>query len=214
MQPYTPKPPAYREDPAAARAGSDELAQLSSALNQGPAAQRLSALQLAANGALPVQRVEEEEALQGKFVQRMENEEDALQGKLVQRIGEEEAALQGKSIQRMEEEEPLQGKLAAGLGQGAIQAKPGTDGGLPGGLRAGIESLSGMSMDGVTAETTAAISLLFFFLVFSPLPSEEGGGDEETEEPESDEESLLFFLSFLICAKGQSLPFLHPDSFL
>lgn len=64
-----------------------------------------------------IQRVEDEEPLQGKFeaVQRVE-EEEPLQGKfeIVQRV-EDEEPLQGKfeSVQRVEEEEPLQGKFEA-----------------------------------------------------------------------------------------------------
>lgn len=96
------------------------------------------------------QRVEEEEPLQGKFetAQRVE-EEEVLQGKFetVQRV-EEEEPLQGKfeTAQRVEEEEPLQGKFEAA--QRKEEAKPNNTG-LPNQLKAGIESLSGMSMDHV-----------------------------------------------------------------
>ena len=96
-----------------------------------------------------VQRAEEEELLQGKFttVQRAE-EEELLQGKFatVQRA-EEEELLQGKfeAVQMVEEEEPLQGHFSALQRQenSAVQ------GGLPSQLKAGIESMSGMSMDHV-----------------------------------------------------------------
>jgi hypothetical protein len=63
-----------------------------------------------------MQRVEEEELMQGKFatVQRVE-EEEPVQGKFatVQRV-EEEELVQGKfaTVQRVEEEEPVQGKFA------------------------------------------------------------------------------------------------------
>jgi len=102
--------------------------------------------------------VDEEEMLQGKFAtaQRAEADEEALlQGKFaaVQRAGtEEEELLQGKFVtaQRagMEEEEPLQGKFTA------VQRKEDTDAtpnqtGLPNQLKAGVESLSGMSLDNV-----------------------------------------------------------------
>ncbi|MDP3468476.1 MAG: DUF4157 domain-containing protein, partial [Daejeonella sp.] len=62
-----------------------------------------------------IQKVEEEEPLQGKFdtIQKVE-EEEPLQGKFdtIQKI-EEEEPLQGKfdTIQKVEEEEPLQGKF-------------------------------------------------------------------------------------------------------
>jgi hypothetical protein len=87
---------------------------------------------------LPVQRVEEEELLQGKglALQRVApEEEEMLQGKdlPVQRVDEEEL-LQGKglALQRMQEEDaPLQGK------------------GLPAGLRAGVEQLSGTDLSDV-----------------------------------------------------------------
>lgn len=87
----------------------------------------------------PVQRVEEEEPLQGKFtpLQRVE-EEELLQGKF-------------EAIQRIEEEEPLQGKFAAEtLAQLEQQssAKPNNTG-LPDNLKSGIENLSGLSMDSV-----------------------------------------------------------------
>jgi hypothetical protein len=126
----------------------------------------------------PVQRQgpEEEELLQGKFdpVQRQgAEEEELLQGKFatVQRQGpDEEELLQGRfdPVQRQgaEEEELLQGKLAPvqreGSGEeellqgnfGAAQLKqePGPQAnstGLPDNLKAGIEQLSGMSMDDV-----------------------------------------------------------------
>ena len=101
-----------------------------------------------------VQRVEEEEPLQGKFdtAQRVE-EEEPLQGKFetAQRV-EEEEPLQGKfePVQRVEEEEPLQGKFeAASAMQRKEEAAKPNNTGLPDNLKNGIESLSGMSMDNV-----------------------------------------------------------------
>jgi hypothetical protein len=100
-----------------------------------------------------IQRVEDEEPLQGKFeaVQRVE-EEEPLQGKFetAQRV-EEEEPLQGEfeAVQRVEEEEPLQGKFeAASSTQLKEVAKPNNTG-LPDNLKSGIESLSGMAMDNV-----------------------------------------------------------------
>lgn len=86
----------------------------------------------------PVQRVdadEEEDALQGKFdhtVQREEDEEDTLQGKFAGPIQREE-----------DEEDGLQMKADE-----TVQQKP-NDTGLPDNLKAGVESLSGYSMDDV-----------------------------------------------------------------
>lgn len=83
----------------------------------------------------PVQCVEDEELMQGKFgaAQRMEDEE-LLQGKF-------------EPVQRMEDEELLQGKFGA---QSTVQlAGKSNDTGMPNQLKSGIESLSGMSMDHV-----------------------------------------------------------------
>lgn len=91
--------------------------------------------------------------LQGQAVQRvgLDDEEDAVQGKFadaVQRAAEdEEEPMQGKfagTIQRAEEdEEGMQMKS-----EQAIQQKPNQTG-LPDNLKAGVESLSGYSMDDV-----------------------------------------------------------------
>lgn len=84
----------------------------------------------------PVQRLEDEdETLQGKFeqpVQRLDDEEDEpLQGKFVQPIQREE-----------DDDEALQGKF-----EQPVQKKNET--GMPDNLKAGIEDLSGFSMDDV-----------------------------------------------------------------
>lgn len=83
----------------------------------------------------PIQRVEDDEdTLQGKFaqpIQRMEDDEDAVQGRFEQ------------TIQRMEDDEDtMQGKFEA-----PIQINNLT--GMPDNLKAGIEDLSGFSMDDV-----------------------------------------------------------------
>lgn len=97
-----------------------------------------------------VQRVEEEEPIQGKFAvaQRVEDEEP-VQGKFaaVQRV-EEEEPIQGKLAvaQRLEDEEPVQAKFGTAQLEGRVQSN---NTGLPNQLKAGIESLSGMSMDHV-----------------------------------------------------------------
>nr|ACY24714.1 conserved hypothetical protein [uncultured organism] len=117
-----------------------------------------------------VQRAEEEELLQGKFeTAQLAEEEELLQGKFAtaQLASLEEEPMQGKfeAAQLMEEEEPLQGKFEpaqlveledAEPVQGKFaayttvqrEAKPNNTG-LPNQLKAGIESLSGMSMDSV-----------------------------------------------------------------
>lgn len=114
-----------------------------------------------------VQRAEEEEPLQGKFeTAQLAEEEELLQGKFATtQLAEEEKLLQGKfsAAQLMEEEEPLQGKFETAqlveeeeLLQGKffnsataqLEEKPNNTG-LPNQLKSGIESLSGMSMDGV-----------------------------------------------------------------
>lgn len=93
------------------------------------------------------------QCLQGQALQRvgLDDEEDAVQGKFadaVQRAAEdEEEPMQGKfagTIQRAEEdEEGMQMKS-----EQAIQQKPNQTG-LPDNLKAGVESLSGYSMDDV-----------------------------------------------------------------
>lgn len=99
----------------------------------------------------PVQRLEDEdEALQGKFehpvTQRLGEEEDEpLQGKFMQPIQREEddELMQGKfeTLQREEEDELMQGKFEATVQKNET--------GMPDNLKAGIEDLSGFSMDDV-----------------------------------------------------------------
>ena len=98
---------------------------------------------LAAGATAVTQRVEgeEDELLQGKFdtVQRFEgDEEELLQGKFV-------------TVQRFEgeDEEPLQGKFAPIQRVAAESAPRPNQTGLPDGLKSGIESLSGISLDQV-----------------------------------------------------------------
>jgi hypothetical protein len=103
------------------------------------------------------QRVEEEKLMQGKFetAQLME-EEELLQGKFdTAQLAEEEESLQGKfdTAQLVEEEDLLQGKFEP------IQLKEGAkknDTGLPNNLKAGIEGLSGASLDGVKVHYNSA----------------------------------------------------------
>ena len=103
------------------------------------------------------QRVEEEELLQGKFdTAQLAEEEELLQGKFdTAQLAEEEESLQGKfdTAQLAKEEESLQGKSEP------LQLKEGAkknDTGLPNNLKAGIEGLSGTSLDGVKVHYNSA----------------------------------------------------------
>ena len=87
--------------------------------------------------------------------QRLSALQRVANGAPMQRMDEEEA-LQGKMIQRMDEEEALQGKMIGGAESAPIQAKADETGGLPSDLKSGIESLSGMSMDGVRVHRNSA----------------------------------------------------------
>lgn len=117
------------------RASTTALRQLQAAMANSP--QALAQRKMLSGEA--VQRVEDDELLQGKFapVQRVE-EDELLQGKF-------------EAVQRIEEEEPLQGKFAAEAPAQLEQqssAKPNNTG-LPDNLKSGIENLSGLSMDSV-----------------------------------------------------------------
>jgi hypothetical protein len=96
------------------------------------------------------QLMQEEEPLQGKFdTAQLMQEEEPLQGKFdTAQLMQEEEPLQGKfdTAQLMQEEEPLQGKAKTAQ----LEEKPAANNtGLPDNLKAGIENLSGMSMDNV-----------------------------------------------------------------
>lgn len=107
--------------PARARADG-HIASLQRQADESPVQRRLGDLQRMA-----VQRIEDEEMLQGKS-----------------KTGGLEA------VQRMEDEEMLQGKAApGGLAQAPVQRQDAAGGGLPGPLRAGIETLSGYDMSDV-----------------------------------------------------------------
>jgi hypothetical protein len=120
-----------------------------------PGQRRLAALQARADvsrhaeqprpTAGPIQCQAEEEALQGKALQRQAEEEELLQGKALQRQAEEEEPLQGKALQRQEEEEPLQAKPEAGANRT----------GMPDRLKAGVEALSGVDMSGVRVQANS-----------------------------------------------------------
>jgi hypothetical protein len=140
---------------AAARTTAAGRSALQRAADASPPLRALDALQRLADRSLPaVQRasLEEEEPLQGKL----------------QRAGlckasaglEEEEPLQGKLVQRasLEEEEPLQARRTAP--QATVQAK-GAGTGLPAGLKAGVEALSGVAMDGVRVHYDSAMPAQF-----------------------------------------------------
>ena len=105
-----------------------------------------------------LQRVEDEDLLQGKFdTAQREMDEELLQGKFATAQREvDEELLQGKfdPVQRMDEEELLQGKFAT-LAVAQREEKPNNTG-MPGELKSGIESLSGMSMDHVKVHYNSA----------------------------------------------------------
>ncbi len=138
---------------------------------------QLKQQQLMHSAQTPLQRMEEEEPLQGKFatIQRAE-EEELLQGKFVAQRVEEEEPLQGKfqtaQLAGIEEEEPIQGKFEAlqragaeeeELLQGNFESsapaqreqKPNNTG-MPDNLKSGIENLSGYSMDDVKVHYNSA----------------------------------------------------------
>ncbi|WP_187428031.1 DUF4157 domain-containing protein [Roseobacter fucihabitans] len=114
--------------PASRALTGSNLTSLQAGADTSTGAQSLATFQLAAD---TVQRMEEEEMLQGKAAG---------------------STLAEGAVQLMEEEEPLQGRAeGSGLSDQALQQKPdgGTAQGLPPGLRAGAESLSGIDMSGV-----------------------------------------------------------------
>jgi hypothetical protein len=123
------------------------------AMMNGSAVQRIEDDEPLQSKFATTQLIEDDELLQGKFetVQRIEEDENALQGKFatIQRVDDEEL-LQGKFAitQRAEEDELLQGKFSTKQVQEQDPVKPNNTG-LPNQLKAGIESLSGMSMDHV-----------------------------------------------------------------
>ena len=104
-----------------------------------------------------VQRVEEEELLQGKFdpAQRQSpEEEELLQGKFdpAQRQSpEEEELMQGKfdPVQRLEEEELMQGKFIQPVQREQESSAAPNQTGMPDNLKQGMENLSGMDMSAV-----------------------------------------------------------------
>lgn len=115
-----------------------QLHQQNMAGNSSQAAQLKAQAELMAGGGndASVQRLEDEELLQGKFaVAQREEDEELLQGKFA-------------PVQRMEDEELLQGKFAPAAAPIQREEAP-NDTGMSSQLKSGIESLSGMSMDHV-----------------------------------------------------------------
>jgi hypothetical protein len=70
---------------------------------------------------------DEEEPLQGEFIQRAPEDEEELQGKFIQRAAEDEEELQGKFVSQRVENKT----------------------GMPDSLKAGVEQLSGLDMSDV-----------------------------------------------------------------
>nr|WP_315484321.1 DUF4157 domain-containing protein [uncultured Undibacterium sp.] len=122
--------------------------QVQSRANQSSAVSQLALLQAKMAGKAEVAQRVEEELVQSKFDPVQRAEEELLQGKFpnVQRV-EDEEPLQAKfnAAQRVEEEEPAQKKSAESV----------NNTGLPNQLKAGIESLSGISMDHVRVHTNS-----------------------------------------------------------
>ena len=159
------------EAPEARRAGRREPAERGAQLGESSGARAgllLSLQQSAGNQAVSglVQRLRspDEESLQGKFapVQRQgEEEEEPLQGKFapVQRQGEEEEEpVQGRFAPVQfhgDHDEELQMKAAPAARQRESVARR-NETGLPDGLKSGIESLSGMSLDDVQVHYNSA----------------------------------------------------------
>ena len=159
------------EAPEARRAGRREPAERGAQLGESSGARAgllLSLQQSAGNQAVSglVQRLRspDEESLQGKFapVQRQgEEEEEPLQGKFapVQRQGEEEEEpVQGRFAPVQfhgDHDEELQMKAAPAARQPESVARR-NETGLPDGLKSGIESLSGMSLDDVQVHYNSA----------------------------------------------------------
>lgn len=126
------KTQATRPGTAPAKSGPDaRLDALQAQADASPTTGKLAQLQ-----AKTLQRMDEEELMQGKFTaQRFEDEEE-LQGKF------------GAPLQRMEEEELLQGKFAPPAQR--------QENGLPAPLAQGIQSLSGVDVSDVRVHRNSA----------------------------------------------------------
>lgn len=165
-----------REAPAARRAGGLEPARSLGEPLPARARLLLSLQQSAGNRAVSglVQRWREGRGdvglLQGRFApiqgQGLEEEEEPLQGRFapvqLQGLEEEEEPLQGRfapaQLQGLEDEEELQLR-AAPSPPAQLQPEPvprRNDTGLPDGLKSGVESLSGISLDDVEVHYNSA----------------------------------------------------------
>lgn len=132
MKIHAEAPTHSRQRRAAADVDRNTVGPAGEAVNSRETAQRQ---RIAAAFGAPVQRVEDEELLQGKFTAQRMEDEDLLQGRFA-------------PVQKMEEEELLQGRF--GVAQARQEAPAArNDTGLPDALKAGVEQLSGLSMDGV-----------------------------------------------------------------
>jgi hypothetical protein len=124
--------------------GSPRLTQLQAMADRGRGARMATLQRLADETFAPAQRLEEEEELQMMAADEEEplqgqmEDEEPLQGQL-----DEDELLQGRFG---DDEEPLQGRIDP---TAPAQLKEDEAGGLPADLRAGVEDLSGVSLDGV-----------------------------------------------------------------
>lgn len=135
---------AERPRPAQARRGAAwaEAERSPPAGSGGPARDSAQRQRIDSTFGAPVQRAGDEEELQmkaaGPLQRQAEEEEDLLQGRF-------------DPTQRLagEEEELLQARAEPGSAPGTAEAATARPGGLPAGLRSGIEALSGMDMSDV-----------------------------------------------------------------
>lgn len=116
-----------------------------------PAAQAESPQRAPAGSSSHARGVAQRERIEGSFgstAQRAGEEEELQMKSTAQRAAEEEEPLQGRfdPVQRLQdEEEPLQARAEPA----GPAAAPAAEGGLPAGLRQGIEAMSGMDLSDV-----------------------------------------------------------------
>ncbi len=146
---HNPTPASTSKNDVRDTAPEQALAGVQAQADQSDATARLTQLQQKESAPLQL-RQDEEEDLQMKPIQRMEDEE-MLQGKAV-----------GETLQRREDEEEdlMQGKaksetLQRQEGSGAA-SDASANGGLPGPLQQGIEQLSGTDVSGVKVHYDSA----------------------------------------------------------
>lgn len=142
---------AARPRPAQARRGAAwaEAERSLPAGTGGPARDSAQRQRIESTFGAPVQRAGDEEDLQMKAA-----------GPLQRQAEEEDELLQGRfdPVQRLqgEDEELLQARAEPGSAPRAAEAATARPGGLPAGLRSGIEALSGMDMSDVQVHSNSS----------------------------------------------------------